>query len=111
MRGQKSSVALGTNREPKRAHALGPAIICASFANARSTLSPVFADVNIQGAPWDSAARFTSASFTAICSRWSPNQARLTDRAFPDEADLDLHSLAVHGSPRTGCVVLTRLRL
>src|SRR6266700_1131670 len=41
----------------------------------------------------------------------SANQARLTDRAFPDEADLDLHSLAVHGSPRTGCVVLTRLRL
>src|SRR6266571_499256 len=36
---------------------------------------------------------------------------RHVDRALPDEADFDLHSLAVHGSPRTGCVALTRLRL
>src|SRR6266516_276013 len=83
MRDQKSSVALGTNREPKRAHALGPAIICASFANARSTLSPVFADVDIQGAPWDSAARFTSASFTAICSRRSALFARYSIGMWP----------------------------
>src|SRR6266511_3843562 len=83
MRGHKCSAALGTNREPERAHALGPAIICASFANACSTLSPVFADVNIQGAPWDSAALLMSASFTAICSRRSALFARYSIGMWP----------------------------
>src|SRR2546426_4181956 len=64
-------------------HAARFAIICASFANATSTFSPVFADVNKNGASCASAALCTSAFVIAIWFFRSALFARNSIGTFP----------------------------